>query len=282
MKSLLFFIVVLSLIGCGDGSAKQTSSQFPQSQSTFDRIVLTNEIRCGYSLWPLAFDREPNRGNFSGAFFEITEEIAKRSGLKIIWEEEIPIGDAALALNSNKIDLFCSGIWPSSMRAKFMTFSNAAFYNVTTAYVSADSPYRTADDLLQNANKLTFGTIDGEMSERLQAAYFPTSKTFSLSKESDGPALLLAIATNKADLTITDRTVAHLYAQKNPNSIREIESAQPFAVFGDMYAMSKGEQKLKDFLDVSIEDLKNTGFINKVLTKYDPSGKLLVAEKPAF
>jgi len=54
-----------------------------EKESAFDRVMRTKTLRCGYTIYPPFFSKDPNTGEFSGLFHDFTEQIGKELGIKI-------------------------------------------------------------------------------------------------------------------------------------------------------------------------------------------------------
>lgn len=80
----------------------------------FERVMRTQTIRCGYAAAPPLFIIDPSTRALSGIGHDIIEAVGKALSLKIEWAEEVGWATFPVALASGRIDMFCTGAWPSA------------------------------------------------------------------------------------------------------------------------------------------------------------------------
>jgi hypothetical protein len=83
--------------------------------------------------------------------------------------------------------------------------------------------------------------------------------------------LFLQVTGNHADLLFAEPYYGYEYLRNNPGTVRNIAVAQPIRVFGNCYMFHRGEWQLKHMLDVAIQDLLNSGFVDEVIRRYEPA-----------
>ncbi len=52
-----------------------------RGQSTYDRVIQSGKIRCGYIVYPPGCIKDPNTGKLSGIGIDTIELVAKKTGL---------------------------------------------------------------------------------------------------------------------------------------------------------------------------------------------------------
>ena len=259
MKSYLVLLLAFMLVACGSQVSKNT-------ESDYDRIREHRTIRCGYATWPKYVDRNPTGEGLTGLFVDITEEIGKRAGLTIEWTTETSIGDIAIGIKSGKFDLYCGGLWPTAERALNFSLSRPAVYSVVSAFTR---PELVSADL--NDSKYKMATIEGEASEKFHAMYFSKTSPFGLPKSADGPALLLAITSGKADFAASDRSVLERFDATYPGTIAISKTASNLARYGSVYAANSGEIEFINFLNTVLDEIENDGTLRRLRSKYTGS-----------
>ena len=55
----------------------------------------------------------------------------------------------------------------------------------------------------------------------------------------------------------------------NPNSIKEVENVLPVRIFPNAMIVGKGEVEFLSTLNISINELINNGFVDKIIEKYE-------------
>ena len=263
MKNLCLILFLILTITISPGLAAD-------KESVYERIIRTGEIRCGWGSWDPIILKDPNTGQMSGIFYEYMNELGTQLNLKIIWSEEIGWGDFGAALQNNRIDAMCSGIWPIATRARSMDFTIPIYYSAMYAYVRADDT-RFDQDLLSVANNqnITFSGQDGIIAYKLALQLFPKAQKIVLPQISPQTEILTMVAQRKTDITISDRISASLYMEKNPEKLKQVITDKPLGVFGNTIAIKTGENELRRMLDNATKDLINRGIINQIVSKYE-------------
>lgn len=251
------------------------------AENTYDRIMRTGEIRCGYALWEPAFMKDPNTGALSGVFHDYLGALGAALDLKIIWTEEIGWGDFPAALESQRIDAMCSGIWPSASRARVIDFTAPIYFNAINAYVRADDTRFDGGLAALNDPAVTIATMDGEMSSIIAAADFPQAQTLAVPQAASLPQILLNVTGGKADATFTDTAIAAEFMAHNPGVLRMVEGGGGVRIFGSTIAVARGQHDLKAMLNTATGELLQSGTIERILRAHEEHpGSLLRVARP--
>lgn len=244
--------------------------------SHLDLVLNRGTLRAGYIPYPPSLELEPGTSEFSGIFFETLAAATRNLSVELEMTEEVAWGSMIEAVKTGRVDLVCSGIWPNSSRAREASFSKPLYYSPIYAYARAgDSRF---DNALQDADKadVTIAAIDGEMTSIIARDDFPAAKTVMLPQATDVSQLLLNIQTQKADLTFVEAAVAKRFMDRNPGTVRRVTTSEPVRIFPNAFLMPKDSFELQSTLNIAIDELHNTGFIDKVLDRYDPDGDLFL------
>jgi len=263
---ICILLVTVLLFGC---SFQPNTSAVVQGESVYSRVMRSGTIRCGYAMFPPYCMKDPNTGKLSGIFVEILEEAGKNLGLKINWSEEVGWGSIIQGLETNRYDLVPTGVWPNASRGKHASFSIPLFYNGLNVYVRANDNRFT--DKLQsiNSESITIATIDGYLNQDIAKNRFPRAHRLTHPDMCDGGQVFLDVTTNKADLTLNDPSLAALFLKNNPGTIKNITNT-PIAIEANTMMFKIGEPAFKSMLDTALTELINTGYVDKVLNKYEP------------
>ena len=274
IHQLILLIAVALLAGIAgawffksDGRSGSAPRQAAE-ESTYDRVMRTQTIRCGYAVWEPALKKDPQTGQLSGIFYDYMEELGKVLKLKIEWTQETGWGDFPEALRSNRIDVMAAGVWANGSRAPVVDFSIPLYFNAIYPYVRADDHRFDAKLDLINSPNITVAAIDGEMSSIIAKNRFPQAKVYSLSQLSNPSEILLSVATRKADVTCTDSATALDYMAKNPGSLRQVGS-KPLCLFGNTLPMRPGQEAFRRMIDNATRELLDNGTIERMIQKYE-------------
>lgn len=239
------------------------------SSSAIDRITATRTIRCGYSVYSPYLRQDPNTKELSGIFYDIMAQIGKNAHLSIEWTEEVGRGDIFTALDADRFDLLCSGMWPNATRGLVGGFTRPLFYSINTAWVrSGDARFKTLDDLVSHKAKIT--AIDGAMESLIAAADFPMLPVLSMPQMTPFDVNFQNIIAKKADVTFAEPSLVAEFLAKNPDTLRSLGDHQALRIFGNTLAVRQGDVKTQEFLNAAIDELVYSGAVDRILTKYEP------------
>ncbi len=238
--------------------------------SAFDRITKTNTIRCGYVVYSPYLVKDANTGKLSGIFYDLTEKIGQLLKLKIEWTQETTFATYAEDMRTGRYDMYCAGLWPEANRSRFSEFSKPVNYAAMGLYVRADDTRFDNNIALLNNKAYRLATLDGEMADIVAKEDFPNAQTESHTHNTDVSQLVMDVVTHKADAVAIEKSVAEGYNAKNPGTLKNLTADKPIRIFPNTWAVARGNSEVIDMLNVALEEMQNTGAIDKIIRKYDP------------
>ena len=249
-------------------------------ESTYDRVMRTGEIRCGYSLWVPLFMIDQKTGDKSGISFDLMEEAGKRLGLKIVWQEELGWGMVVEAVKTHRVDMACMHYWLNAARLKNVASSAPQIYTPLYAWVRADETrsFASLDDL--NTPDLTVTSVDGGADSQIIAERFAKTRRFSMSEMTSSAEQIEAVATKKADFAFMDEMTAHAYIANNPGKIRNLFPDQPVVVFPTVQLLPPDDPRFKQMIDDIFRNIEYDGTLDAILKKYNMQDNFLRNPKP--
>ncbi len=264
-------LVAIALVAgwLGNGYLNTKTTTAAVKETTYDRVMRTQTIRCGYALWAPLMIKDPNTGVLSGSIHDYMEALGHALNLKIEWAEETGWGDFPAALESGRIDTFCAGVWPNASRARQADFTQPISYQTMYAYGRSDD--RRFDDNLTAINNpsVTITALDGEVAALIASTDFPKAKTLQMSQLATGAETLTATAAGKADVTFTDPATVAQFEANNPGKIRRITTKTPLRIFGNTIAVARKQEEFRQMLNSATQELLFNGQIEKILAKYE-------------
>jgi len=264
-QALLIFITPSILYAC----AMPTEHEHKAKESLYDRAIRTGKIRCAYVVYYPDCIKDPNTGKLSGIGIDAIELVAAKLGLTVDWTEEVGWGTMLEGLQTGRYDVIASLVWTNANRAKLMGFSKPLFYSPIFVYARCgDHKYKGHLDKL-NSPEAKIATIDGETAQVIADADYPQSARLSMPQMTDYTQLLLNLATGKADVVFIEPIIADSYISSNPNSIENISSGKPIRVFPNCWMFNRGEAEFKAMLDTVIDEVINSGAMDKIISKYE-------------
>jgi ABC-type amino acid transport substrate-binding protein len=261
---LLVFVVSVSF----NSSCRQTGPS-GTTEDAYTRMVRDGRIRVAYISYPPSFIKDPNTGNFSGIFHEVLQEVGKGLGVKIEYTEEVAWGTMIEEIKSGRVDVVCTGIWPTTARGKLADFTTPLYYSTVRAYTRADNSKFDGNLAAINDPTTKISAVDGEMSSIIAKDDFAKAQMNGLPQNTDVSQVLLEVATNKGDVTFVEPAVAMEYVRNNPGKIKEVANVKPLRVFPNVMMVGKGEDRFRSTLNIAIQELVNNGFVDRVINKYE-------------
>jgi polar amino acid transport system substrate-binding protein len=241
-----------------------------KQETVYERIIKNGKIRAAYITYPPAVIKNTKSGELTGVFVETLERICNNLGLELEWTEEVGWGAQIEGLMTNRYDLVGSPVWANPTRGKLTTMSLPVYYSGIGIYVRQNDDRFTDDWEKINSEGVRISTIDGETGDLIARNQFPLAKRVSLPQLADISRLFLEVSTNKADVLFAEPYFGFKYLESNPDSVKNIADARPIKVLGNCYMFKRGENDLKHMLDVAIEDLLNSGYVDELLEAYEP------------
>ncbi len=271
MKDLkvLLSVIFVSLILFSCNKDRNKTNYLNQTKNTYDKILEVKKIRVGYISYPPSFIKDPNTGNFSGIFHEVLQELGNKLQLTIEYTEEVGWGSMIESIKSGRVDLICTGVWPTTERGKHVDFTKPLYYSTVRAYVISDDIRFDSNLRKINNPNIKISSIDGEMTSVIAKFDFPKAKEVSLTQLNDVSQVLLEVSSGKADVAFVEPAIALEFMSKNPEEIKQVENVPPLRIFPNTMIVGKGEVKLLSTINIGIDELANNGFIDKVVAKYE-------------
>lgn len=262
---VLLFLTFIGFWGCNKNSTTEN-----QSKSTYEKVNENGTIRVGYISYPPGFIKDPNTNQYSGIFNDVLLEVGKNLGLKIEYTQEVAWGTMVESIKQDKIDMIGSPVWPTSQRGKQVGFSVPIYYSGIGIYVRIDDNRFNDDFTKINDPNIRISTIDGELTSTISSFDFPKAKIIGLPQSTDVSQVLLNVAENKADVTFAEPVIAYEYMKKNPGKLKNIAEKKPIRIYPNVMMFKINDPAFKSMIDNAIIELMNNGYIDKIISKYEP------------
>jgi ABC-type amino acid transport substrate-binding protein len=243
------------------------------AETLHDRVLRTGKIRAAYAVYFPLFVRDPNTKRFSGIGYDALLLAAKRLGLQLEMTEEVSTGTMIEGLRGNRYDIMACPVWANATRSRAADFSRPLCYSTICAFTKYGD--KRIDSTLKGLaqGKYKVATIDGEMAEMIAKADFPATKRLSLPQLAPFSDLLLSVSTGKADITFAEPLFGYDFNRHNPKSIQNVTPNNPLRVFPNGYMFKVGEPEFKAMLNTALDEIANSGELEKIIAKYEPYSK---------
>jgi ABC-type amino acid transport substrate-binding protein len=215
--------------------------------------------------------RDAKTGKLTGTFVETLEHAANDLGWKVVWTEEVGWGAQIEGLLNDRYDIVGSPVWANPTRARLTTLSRPVYYSGIGIYVRKGEKRFLKSTSSMNDPHVRIATIDGETADLIARTQFPKAQRVSLPQLSDISEMFLLVSTGKADVAFAEPYFGSEFLKANPGALMNIAAVAPIKTLGNCYMMKAGELQLKQALDVAVEDLQNSGFVDAVLDRYEPA-----------
>lgn len=279
LKNLGRLAALLSLLFLGSCERASTGAD---ADAAYERILERGEIRVGYIPYPPSFIVEPNSKEFSGISHDVLEAAASNLGLKVSYVEEVAWGTMIEAINSGRVDMIATGIWPNANRGKFASFSSPIFYSPVSAYVRANDARFDGNIARVNDPSIRISVVDGEMAEQIAKTDFPRATRVSLPQQTQVSQLLLEVQSGKGDVTFVEPAVARDYIAANPGRLRPVENVPPLRTFPTAFMASNASPKLVNMIDVAVGELVRNGEVDSIVDRYEKDADAIIRVRRTY
>lgn len=252
-------------------------------ESTFDRVIRTGTIRCGYVVLPPHIIKDPNTGAMSGIIYDVMEQAGRLLNLKIEWAEEVGFATMNTGLQTGRYDAICFNYWqnPADAKLGYIGFTAPLYYMPVGAYVRADDTRFDKNIMAMNDPAVRVSSSDGQISALIAQQDFPKAQILSLPNMTDVAQNFMEIAANKADVTFLSLRDGYRFDEKNPGKIKNVAIKQPVRVFASVIAIPQDDHKFEVMLNTAFLQLINGGGLDRILKKYEEyPGAIFPVSKP--
>lgn len=256
-------------------------AQAAEKETTFDRVVRTGTINCGYALWAPVLYKDAKTGEIKGLAHDAMIEAAKRLNLKVVWKEETAWGTIVEGLHTNRYDMICTGLAATSARAKFIDFSAPLFFAPIYLVARADDTRFDKNTDVLNDAKYKIGVLEGEISSIIAQQKFPQAGVIAMPQTADYSLLLKEVETKKADVTIIEIATFLEYDAHNKGKLKIIQRDRPLNVFAATLGIPIGDISLKHMIDTTFNEMALDGTIAALIKKHEKyAGTMLLPAQP--
>jgi len=258
----------LLILGC---KRENTNGFSTETKTVLDRVLESGKIRAAYTLYPPGCMKDKETGELCGVFVETIEKIGSEMNLEIEWVEEVGWGTQIEGLKTNRYDILGSSVWANPKRAKFAYLSDPLYYSPISVFVREnDNRWDNVESWsILNSPEVKISTIDGGTGEVIVRNNFPKATKVSLPQMTEFSQSFMDVVHKKADLLFLEPYYGFKFLESNPNTIKDISKDKPLRMFGNCYMMKQGEDEFQKAINVIIEDLHNSGFIEDLIKKYE-------------
>ncbi|TAH36485.1 MAG: amino acid ABC transporter substrate-binding protein [Alphaproteobacteria bacterium] len=237
-------------------------------ESTYDRVMRTKTLRCGFATWYPNMVIDPNTGQKSGSSFDVMNKIGEILNLKVEWAQEAGFGTAEQDLLNGRYDALCADVCFEAKRTKFTYFSRP-FVQSPLYIIGRNGDHRFDNDWsIANSGDIKAGVLRNTILEHLANRLVPKATQVDISELGADTDVMLALAAKKIDISFNNLISVDRYNAKNPGSAKTI--GKPVGTCYSGFMLPHGDQKLKYMIDGAINEMIAEGSIAPIYKKYLP------------
>ena len=214
-----------------------------------------------YAPWNV---RNPATNQWQGVNVDLLDLAAGMLKVKVehvdaTWATIIP------SLTTQKCDFSAAGLYISSARAEFVTFTRPFATDGISIFVAANSPAKTVEDF-DKAGK-TVVVRSGGFEEGVARSLFKQATVKTLTADQAG-IITLEIAAGRADAGAGGYFGNLAFLKSNPNVKVKVLSDDLLAKTSIAYAVPPRDYFFRDWLNAVLLNLEENGKIKEILAKW--------------
>lgn len=182
----LFFLALLCILAI-PAVAKE-------KESTFERVVRTGELRCGYNFWEPGLFADEKTSTLKGYYFDVMKAFEEESGIRVVWDHVVDWGQVREELEAGRIDAMCA-MWNTTAESRYFLFTRPFAYQTVEAIVRADDARFDSDLSLANKPDVTIAVVDNATQDFIAKTDFPHAQRHASPLLASNAELLLDVQT---------------------------------------------------------------------------------------
>ncbi len=236
------------------------------SDSVLNKIQTEGKIVVGTSADYAPYEYIDEAGNKTGFDIELMEEIGKRMGVEIEWQD-MPFDSLVAAVANGKLDMSISCFNYDEERDLTVDFSDA-YYTTEDAFVVA-STFTGEFSIPEDAAKYKVGVQSGTMQDDwitenlVNAGLMPEA---NLSRYERVDQVALDLLAGRIDIMMADHLPVLEITKKNPDL--KIVYKGELSTGPINIVLPDGDTAIKKEIDRVIKILQDEGFIDELAKKY--------------
>lgn len=260
----LLLTISLSLASCNNSTTGNVAST--TSASTLDKIVASKKAKIGYLVFPPTITKNTTTKELGGHNVETIKEIAKINKWELEFVETDWAGFTA-GLEAGRFDISIVPTFVTVPRALSVYFTQPMFFAGNSAVVRANETRFTDLSSIDKAG-VTVAVTQGEAGDEYAKANFKNAKVTAF-PGGDQAAAFQAVASNRADIALGDAFVTAKFAKANAAKVKDLFANAPYNLTPVSWAVKKGDDKMLNFLNSSLESFDYQGRLKEWEKKAD-------------
>ena len=267
LNKVAIAVSVLALILAGYAAYRtQPTQRSGAAESALDTIKRNKVMRVGYVRFAPCADINPQTQQLEGIFVDGIREVATDMNMQVEFKETT-LATFAAALDAGEFDF--------SIGPTFITPSRSAAVDFTEPLLALGN-----SGLVKKENMAAFSSVDslgrpglriavlqGQAMEQFVRARDPNANLIIIAG-SDLTAPLAAVEAGQADIGLTNSVTVQQYAASHPDTAAVFTDENALSRLALAWVVKTGDDRLREFLNSSIEWLKQSGKLDTIQSKY--------------
>lgn len=254
------------LAGCGAPAATPAPQEQPKpaGDGSLERVRKAGKLVVASTPTGAPFTfLNPESNKIEGIMIDIAALAAAKLGVKL---EVVDAKFASLipTLESQKADAIAAGMYITPERQKVVSFTRPIFgWGEALVVPAGDTATKGLEDLNGKTVAAQTGTV---YLTKLQEKGFKEPKAYS-----SVPDMLAELAAGRIAAFVADSPIVAMNIQKNPqfkDQVRVVKDYKPMAYGETGFAVRPADKELHAALDKAVQELKDSGEVQKVLKKW--------------
>lgn len=259
MKKIILMLLLLML---------PVTASSAEKESTFDRVVRTGELRCGYNYWEPGFVYDDQKKTLWGYYYDLMKAFEEESGIKVVWDHVVDWGQVREELEAGRIDAMCA-MWNTTAESRYFLFTKPFAYQTVEAIVRVNDTRFDQDLSIANAEGITIAVVDNATQDFIAKSDFPKAKRNASTMLASNAELMMDVQSGKSDMTFTNPGIFNGFVKANGNKLKRAALGKPLRVYGNSLTLKLEDKDLANLLNVSFSHLIDTGKVDTLIDKYN-------------
>ena len=264
LAALALTLAVTALLRVGGEAANGGSER----DGILGRIEKTGELHAGYGVYPPYTMEDPNTGAVTGFSVEIMEQIGRELKCKVVWHR-LNWNTMSADLKRGEYDVIADPIFQTIPRAREFAFTEPYAYFADGIAVVRKDETRFSDFDSLDKSGVTIAVGQGWASETLVRARFSKAEIKSIQTGTDLLQVFNEVVSGRSDVAVADGADAERFVKEHPDSVKALWLDDPPAKMPAGFALRLTDRRGADFLTVCLRNLKSTGILESLASKYD-------------
>lgn len=243
---VLVSVFIVSMAGCGPKKEAGGSADSNKEEKTL--VMATNAEFPPYEYY--------EGEKIVGIDVDIAQAIANEMGMKLK-VEDMAFDSIIAAVSGGKVQIGAAGMTVTEERLQNVDFTDTYATGTQVIIVKEDSEIGQPDDLEGKKVGVQLGTTGDIFAEKI--------KDVSMERYNKGFEAVQALGQGKIDAVIIDGQPAEKFVEeaKGLKILDEAFTKEAYAI-----AIKKGNDELKDNINKALADLKSSGKLDEIISKY--------------